>query len=488
MGRVRLRELAEHVRPHVRKGARAYFAANFVSQAFALLRFTLLARLLGVEELGLAAMLMLTAQFFQTVSDTGSDRFLVQDKDGDTPGLQGLIQLVLVARGTLIASAMVIFAGLIATLFRAPELKASFMALALAPFIIGFMHLDFRRVQRQSDFRPESAGMLVSESLTLVVTGAAALITHDASAVVYGLVTRALALAIVSHLTARRPYRFAFARDQSMRFSRFAAPLVLNGFLLFFGSQGDRVLVANGLGAAALGHYSAVLLLIFYPTSMLIGLITGLYLPQLVRARDIPERYAVERERLGGRITLLSIAMLAGFALVAPVATPLLYGSNFVQPLQVFGLIGALQTARLLRVWPTTLASSIGRSTIILFNNIARVIGLPLAFTANLYFRSLEAIVIGFLIGEVAALLTALWLLHRAKAVALPREVLRAGIFLLWTGVVCGWTWALQFGATAAMPVLAVASLASISLLASERRVVGESVQWVRKQLTRHMV
>ena len=58
----------------MRQGARAYFAANILSQLFALLRYVVLARLLGPYELGLAATLVLTAAFFEVVSDTGSDR------------------------------------------------------------------------------------------------------------------------------------------------------------------------------------------------------------------------------------------------------------------------------------------------------------------------------------------------------------------------------------------------------------------------------
>ena len=38
-----------------------------------------MARLLGPEQIGLAALLILTSSFFESVSDNGSDRFLIQD-------------------------------------------------------------------------------------------------------------------------------------------------------------------------------------------------------------------------------------------------------------------------------------------------------------------------------------------------------------------------------------------------------------------------
>jgi len=253
----------------VRQGTKAYFAANLTAQASALVRYIVLARILGPEQLGLAAMLILTSQFFESISDTGSDRFLVQDPDGDSPRLQGLVQLVLAGRGFLIATALVLSASLLSALYRAPELGDSLMWLGLSPLMGGFVHLDLRRAQRAQDFRPESVAIIVAELVSLAGTAAAAVMIRDHTAVIYGLVLRALALVVVSHLTAKRPYRWALGREESIRFSMFAAPLFLNGLLLFLGSQGDRLMVGSGLGAAALGHYSAILLLVYYPTSAL---------------------------------------------------------------------------------------------------------------------------------------------------------------------------------------------------------------------------
>lgn len=469
----------------MRKGAKAYVAANFVTQLFALVRFSLLARLLGAHELGLAAMLILTAAFFQTVSATGSDRFIVQDKDGDTPEMQGVVQMILATRGVVIAIGMVLFSDLVAIVFGSPELKTPLMLFALAPLISGFMHLDLRRVQRHSDFRPESLGMLISETVALAVTLTTAYFTRDAASVVYGLVARAIALTAVSHITAKRPYRFAWVREQATRFSTFATPMFLNGVLLFFGSQGDRVLVANTLGAETLGHYAAVLLLIYYPTTMLIRMVVGFYLPPLARARDNPERYAEECNRLGGRITLLSIAMVVGFALVAPIATPLLYGPQFIEPLHLFGMIGALQTARFLRVWPNTLANSIGRSSIMLYTGIVRILSLPFAFAVSYYFKTLEAIIIVFIIGEIGAILAAVWLLYRAGTVGLRREATRVGMYLLWIGLVCTWTWEIEALQPLEVALLSAASLVAIALVFTERVVIVEGVGMVGERLTR---
>ena len=470
----------------MRRGGKSYFAANLVAQASALARYVLLARLLGPEELGLAAILILTAQFFESISDTGSDRFLVQDEDGDSPVMQGFVQLVLAGRGLLIAAALCTVAVVLAGLDSMPDLRMSLVALAAAPLIGGLTHLDLRRVQRQSDFRPEGLAMMVSETLSLIATGVAAWIVRDHTAVVYGLVVRAIALVAVSHLTATRPYRWAFGRIESRRFTAFAAPLALNGVLLFFGSQGDRLVVGGGLGAAALGHYSAVLLLVYYPASMLTRFLAGIHMPQLAAARPSPAAFAAVRDRLGSRTLWLTCGIVAGFALVAPFFTPLFYGARFAEPFQVFALLGVLQAARFMRFWPTTLAVAVGRSTIVMLNNVARMVALPVALAANLRFHALEAIVMGFIVGEVLALLVALWLLKRAGALDLPRELGRVGLFAMTSVAVIGAAWNLQ----AKLPYGVVASLAlggavAVALVTSERSTLAEMWGVVTRRFSR---
>jgi O-antigen/teichoic acid export membrane protein len=468
----------------MRKGVKAYAVSSVVSQGTALLRFVLLARLLGVQELGLAAMLILTSQFFQAISDTGSDRFLVQDARGDEPTMQGFVQLVLTLRGVLIALALVVFARPAAMLYHEPQLAISLVGLALAPLIGGLVHLDFRRVQRHGDFRPESWGVILSETLSLVASTVAAFVTRDHTAVIYGLVVRSLVLVVVSHITATRPYRWGFDRTEGMRFSAYAAPLFLNGLLLFFGSQGDRLVVGSGLGAAALGYYSAILLLIYYPSGILIRFMAGVSLPQIARVRDDPARYAIETRRFAGRTMLLALGMAVGFALVAPIFTPLFYGKKFAQPLQIFALIGVLQSARYLRVWPTTVANSVGRSPIILYNNIARMIGLPLALGINLLHPSLESIVVGFILGEVAAVLVALWFLARAGTQDLRQELIRVSSFLAGGAVAIAWAFALQLGNLMAMPFIGVATIAvGIFVARSEASVIAELLAIARRRL-----
>lgn len=470
----------------MRKGGKAYFAASLISQASALARYVILARLLGEHELGLAAMLILTAQFFETVSDTGSDRFIVQDAAGDTPVMQGVVQMVLAARGVLIALALTITSGLLANLYGQPGLSAPLIAIGLAPLIAGFTHLDMRRAQRTQDFRPESLAMIASETLSFVATSVAAYITRDHTAVIYGLVLRSVALVTISHLTAKRPYRWAFGKSEAKQFSLFAMPLFLNGLLLFVGGQGDRLVVASGLGPAALGQYSAVLLLAYYPATMMARFLTGIHLPQVSASRHDDQTLEAARWKLASHTIILSAGIVVGFTLAAPIFVPLLYGASFAQPLQVIALMAVLQSLRFVRFWPTTVAIGSGRSLIVMLNNVARMGGLPIAILAYMASRTLEAVIGGFILGELMALAVAIGLLWREGRLRLRGELRRILLLLAIAGSTVGAAWSLQDGKLIEAAVCAAATgVALIAIYLSERATFTDTWAWIARRLKR---
>ncbi|HEX3886095.1 MAG TPA: oligosaccharide flippase family protein [Phenylobacterium sp.] len=417
-----------------RKGARVYLAGSVLGQACALFRYTLLARLLGPTQLGLVATLVLVSQFFELISDTGSDRFLVQDSKGDTPEVQQLVQLVFVGRGLFMAAGLLIFAKPIAALYGQPVLFAGLGFLALSPLAAGLVHLDMRRVQRRHNFTPEGIGMLVSEPLGLIATLIAAFLTHDYTAILYGLVTRAATVTIVSHLFAKRPYRLGYSPAVARRLAAFTAPLLANGILLFVAGQSDRVVISRLVGLEEFGRYTAVLLLVLYPTAALSRYIAAIHLPLIAASRSTTAR-GDPADLLGGRVMMMATAIAAGFACLAPLIVLLLYGHRFTQPAVLVGLIGVLQSARFIRIWPTTVAVGLGRSKIVMANNLARILGIPAAFAGLALIGGVQGVLAGFILGEFAALMTAVYMVNRGRGTPLWTDFDRIAAFAIGCGL-----------------------------------------------------
>lgn len=444
------------------QGAKVFLAATATAQLCALARYTILARFLGPEELGLVAMLTLTSQFFQSITDNGSDRFLIQDKDGDTAAVQGLVQALFVSRGAVQAIGLALFAGPIALYFHTPSLQPALVILALAPLIFGFLHLDFRRDQRRADFRSEATVTLVSEILSLIVTVVAAYLTRDFTAILYGLITRSLAYAITSHVLAKTPYRFSFSKEHAARLTRFSLPLMFNGLLLFVGSQGDRVVVANELGITQLGHYTAILMLAYYPASTVMRYMGSMHLPHIAAGRYDKSQREMASDTMGGQTLLLATGIAVGFAIVAPIAIVLLFGPSFAQPAIVVAMIGIFQAFRFMRQWPTTVAMGIARSEIVLANNIVRMSGLACALFAVRMYGGMVSVTAGFIVGELLALITAIVLVNRASGRRALHDWDRVALLLIISLLVIGWTTTIEHHGPARIAALACGTVAAL--------------------------
>lgn len=393
-----------------RRGAKAFAVAIAVSQVCAFVRYVIFARALGPAELGWGVAIVLVGQFFDSVTDSGADRFLIQHPNGDDPEAQRLAQLVMVVRGVLIALLLLLFARPIADFLGAPEITFGLHLLALVPVFAGLIHLDWRRVQRDHDFRIEGRATLVAELGSLAVTSILAITTQSYLAVVAGLITRVMMLALVSQLMAVRRFAIGFSRTFGMELLLFALPLTVTGVLIFFGSQGDRVLISRMLGPAEVGRYSAIMLMMFYPMMVVQRYITALYLPQLVRHDT---EHQVNAVQLGGVVTILGSLAIVGFAIVAPFALPILFGRAFAQAPVIVALIGVLNAARFFKLWPSNMLLAQGHSRGVMACYLMVLVAIPLALAGGYWLGSLEAIVLAFLAGELLSLTFGLWLSAR---------------------------------------------------------------------------
>lgn len=393
--------------PVDRRGSREFAVAIAVAQACALVRYVILARILGPAELGWAVMIVLIGQFFDSVTDSGSDRFLIGDPMGNEPEAQRFVQLMALVRGIFISSILLFLAVPITKIMNAPSIVPGLHLLALAPLLSGLIHLDLRRVQRHHDFRIEGRATLLAEIVSLAVTASSAFLTRSYLAIVFGLIARALVLVLVSHAMAQRKFGLRPSRVFAKKLAIFGLPLMINGLVLFFGSQGDRLIISKLLGAPELGRYSAVMLLIFYPIMVSQRYVAGLYLPQLVRTN--PARAQAANE-LGGLVVVIAIAAVVLFGVFGPFIVPVLFGSRFRLDFEIVALIGVLNAARFMKVWPVNVLLADGRSHGVLITNLVRLIAIPLTIVAIRWGHSLLAILLAFTVGELISMVVSICL------------------------------------------------------------------------------
>ena len=186
-------------------------------------------------------------------------------------------------------------------------------------------------------------------------------------------------------------------------------------------------------------------------------------------------------DRLAGRAVLLGLGIAAGFALVAPTAVDLLYGQAFHLPATVIALIGMLQAARFIRLWPTNVALGVGASRIVMTNNIARLVAMPAAILGFMTLGGLPGVLAGFILGEFTALIVALALLNRQVGFPAWDGWDRVAAFAVAFAAIYAAASAVDAGHYPAAAILA-ALLGGLAILVvlRERETIGEVVGLLR--------
>ncbi len=466
----------------MKRGSRRFtLYASILGQGFALARNVIVARLLGPEEFGLAAAIILTVTFMESFSSAGAHNFLVQAKEDDDK-LLSTFHAITSMRGVLTAALLASLAWPLSKVVGFGQIQNSLYVVAAAALASGFAHGGVKYAQRFGDFRKDATTQVLADLTSLVAAAAVALATHSHVAIAYALLARSLMLVAVSHLLAGRPYVMSWERAQLSRFWTFGWPLLINGPLLFLSAQADRLFISFELGAAALGIYSATLVLIMSPANALLRGLGTMSIPAMAKSFHAKGHLRAEGPvyTYTAAMVLLGLAMFAGFACFGKQIVGLLYGARYETTMQLVLLIGALQVVRFLRAWPSTLALSSAASGGILLSTVIRLISLPIGYLGLVLGGGLPGLILGFIVGELAALLIGLATANHNANRPLLAGGLTIGLMVGIFGLVASGVWlvgesltllAAIFAATLLIggPILALSISLSETLILADR-------------------
>lgn len=255
------------------------FSGFAAAQGLSFLRNSMIGHALSRDDFGIAATITLTIQLLETLSDLGSDRQIVQDRDGNTPAFLANAHGVLVARGLLLATLVFVFAPALVSYFAIPQALTTLQLAALVPLIKGGLHLDFRRAQRHLDNRPQVMIELLPQLAAVALTIPVLAYVNSYAVAAYLAIAQAIAMVLISHAIARSPYRIAFDWPLWRKQLTFGIPILVSALPLAAVYHGDRIVIGRVFDMSAVGAYSAALMLTMVPALLVSRVANALMLP-----------------------------------------------------------------------------------------------------------------------------------------------------------------------------------------------------------------
>lgn len=400
-------------------------SGNAATALLSLLRNLILARLLLIEDFGIAATLATTLAVTEMASTLGLHQQIVQAKDGDEPRFQASVQGVNLLRAIVSALALLVIAHPLADFMAVPEIAWAYQTLAVIPILGGLSHFDIYRMQRRMFFRPLMIASVLPAALALALVWPLVAWLGDWRAMLGTMLAQAAGWFVLSHLLAERPYRLVFNRAIMARNLAFGWPLLLDAALIFLVFHGDKLIVGRELGMAALGIFAMGVTLTLTPALVMGRSAMSFFLPRL----SATDRSTVEGEaqfqRVGRAVyethLVFGSIVVVGILIFGPTFIAIVLGPKFDPLVPLLTLLAIMQGIRVFKGGPATIALSRGQTGHSAIANLVRIAVLPFAWVVADRTGRMDLVILVGIVGELAGFVVASWLVRRRTGLSLRR-------------------------------------------------------------------
>lgn len=401
------------------KGASVLATSQLLIALCTFFRNIIVARLVSVEDYGIATIFALTVSLIEMSGNLAFDVILVQDKHGNSDDMLASAHLMQWIKSVFLALVLFVAAEPVALMFGLPEQVWAFRLLAMIPFIKGFTHFDTVVQQREMKYAATAYMDAIPQLIVVAAAYPVARWLGDYRVMLVIVLAQTMISVLLSHVLASRPYRWTLQKELARKKLAFGWPLLVNGLLMFAIFQADKAIIGAHYNMATLGWYGAAFALTLMPTLLFAKVSGFLLMPTLSRNRENEERFLAVGLLALVLCTVVAVFLANFFTIGGAAFIGLSYGQKYLPGSTVIAWLGLMQALRVVRVAPTIMATAQADTRNSMYANVVRSVALVLALVFAYYDMPVQWIAVSGVIGEVFALAATLYLLRmpRDKAV-----------------------------------------------------------------------
>ena len=399
------------------------FSGNIFSSIMGLVRNLIVARLLTVEHFGIASTFAISMSIVEMLTSLGLHQLIIQDSNGDDPKLQSGLQGFHLLRGVFSGVLLFFLAQPIASFMGTEDIAWAYQLLAFIPVLNGLVHFDIFRLQRQLNYIPSVISTTVPALLSVILIWPLYALFEDYRVMLGIILAQGLATMVMSHLFAKRRYQLTLTRDIVSHALRFGWPLLINGILIFFVFQGEKIIVGREIGLEALAIFSMGFTLTLWPAMLLANSVQSIFLPLLSGSKENKSEF----QRLA-MVTLqahfaLAALFVTGGVLLGPTLVHTLLGEKYTALLGLFPWLVILQAFRLMEGGSAITALAAGRTGVSAVSNLVRISVMPFSWYMAATTGNIQLIIWLAIGAELAGLLVSLFLMRRQAGISVAPSV-----------------------------------------------------------------
>jgi lipopolysaccharide exporter len=389
-----------------------------------LLQLYIASQIVSPAEFGLFSIVLLVLGFLRVFAD-GGFTFAIIHRQQMSPEELASVYWISVAVGTsLYGATAVIGAPLVAWAYGEARLQTLVALGALSFMIVPFSLVHATLLRKQLRFGPLAQIEIFAALAGLAGTLAAAWAGYTVTALVFGLLaTNVVQCGLLLLIGSRswRPRLYVSFRAAKY-FIGFGLYQVGDRFTNYLASRSDQILIATFLGPEILGYYMLAWNTVVQPVYRINPLMTRVFAPILATVQDDLARLRRGFLTLIGLTSMINMPLVAGFAAIAPMFVPLIFGAQWAPAVPIMQLLAVVAAVRTVGNPTGTLIIARGRADLgFRWALISMAVQLPVLYLAV---QSGSIIVMTAVLAGLQVLMLAgiYWFVHRALLGACLRE------------------------------------------------------------------
>lgn len=353
-------------------------ALRWISQVLAWTATIAIARRLAPADIGIAGTGTVLLGLLTLVTDSGLARAIVMRRERD-PHVVEHVHSAALASGTILAVLMLALAYPVASFYDEPRIAPVIAVLSVVLVLSGANAVPLAVVQQRLQYRQLAAiefGKSISQAGTVLLC---ALLGFRYWSFVVGLIAghavALLATRFCVRISIRRP-----RRELIMPTASYAGYMVVGALSWYLYSNSDFVMVGRAAGLTALGFYQFGWNIAQLPGEKLANILQAVVMPFFgtigADHRALRHYFLI----LSALLVSVMLPILAGFAVVSPIAVPLIFGVKWTASVTIMQILVVCAAASSVSLLSHNVMTAVGQANAAARQNLVALCVLPVSF------------------------------------------------------------------------------------------------------------
>lgn len=317
------------------RGSGWTIAIRWASKLLGIASLAICARILTPGDYGLVNMAMVAIGLSQVLVEFGLDASLIRNHKAEARHYDTAWSLKII-QSLLIACIIFIAAPITAHIYDDPRVLPIMLAIGVAGLIGGLQNIYVVNFRKDLNFGLDFLFSFVPRLVSFVVSVSAVILLKTYWGLVLGICAGEVARSIASYALIRTRPRWSLQNWREM--TVFSIWYFLDGLAQYAANHLDRAFIGAAAGPTQAGLYGVGREVAALPNTELVLPIARALMPTLAKLNHEPVRQAAAIQKAMTGVSLVTVPLAVGFALVASDFVQLLFGDKWLEAVPIVAI------------------------------------------------------------------------------------------------------------------------------------------------------